>query len=180
MLPHKLDWSLRGKGGCCRKADMVLTGRARPKFLSAGKILLALAVVVLCGGAFAAQSSQSSEAQDKPAASKSGGQSKKDKNSDDAPTTRLKIHITANDKPISNATVYVRFNVSGGFLRKDKLAELDLKTNQDGSVKVPDIPRGRVLVQVIAKGWHTYGKWHDVDGEEQTIEIKLEPPPHWY
>lgn len=159
---------------------MVMAARGRTNFSSAGKILLAMAAVVLCGTASGARPSQSSETQDKPAASKSGGQSKKDKNSDDAPTTRLKIHITGNDKPIGNANVYVRFNVAGGFLRKDKLAELDLKTNQDGSVKVPDIPRGRVLVQVIAKGWHTYGKWHDVDGEEQTIEIKLEPPPHWY
>lgn len=168
------------------------------QFLAASEILVALVVAVLCGNVYAAQSSQSgqssqgsqssqssdsqdkSNSSDKPAPSKSGGQSKKDKNSDDAPTTRLKIHITGNDKPISNATVYVRFNVAGGFLRKDKLAELDLKTNEDGSVKVPDIPRGKVLVQVIAKGWHTYGEWHDVDGDEQTIEIKLKPPPHWY
>lgn len=149
-------------------------------FSAARKIFFAVGALLLCGAAYLVRASRALEMQDKPAAGKSSGQSKKDKNSDDAPTTRLRIHITGNDKPISNATVYVRFNVAGGFLHKDKLAELDLKTNEDGSVKVPDIPRGRVLVQVIAKGWHTYGKWHDVDGEEQTIEIKLEPPPHWY
>jgi hypothetical protein len=33
---------------------------------------------------------------------------------------------------------------------------------------------------VIAKGWHTYGKWFDIDKEEDTIPIKLDPPPHWY
>jgi len=117
--------------------------------------------------------------QDKSGSDKAGRPAKQDKNAD-APTTRLKIRITGNDKPISNANVYVRFSVSGGFLRKDKLAELDLKTNEDGSVKVPDLPRGKVLIQVIAKGWHTYGKWHDIDGDEQNIDIKLEPPPHWY
>jgi hypothetical protein len=47
-------------------------------------------------------------------------------------------------------------------------------------VKVPEIPQGRILIQVIAKGWHTYGKWYDVDTDEQTIQVKLDPPPHWY
>ena len=74
----------------------------------------------------------------------------------------------------------MRFNQSGGFLRHDKMAELDLKTNQDGNVKVPAIPQGKIMIQVIAKGWHTYGQWHDVDKPEQLIEIKLEAPPHWY
>jgi hypothetical protein len=84
------------------------------------------------------------------------------------------------DKPIAEASVYVRFNESGGFLRHDKLAELDLKTNQDGTVKVPEIPQGKIMIQVIAPGWHTYGEWYDIDKPEQLIEIKLDPPAHWY
>jgi hypothetical protein len=148
----------------------------------ARKLLLALATVLLSGEFCVALASPGSASQDKPATSdKSNPQGKRDKKSgDDTPTTRLKIRVTGNNKPISNATVYVRFNVAGGFLHKDKLAELDLKTNEDGTAKVPDLPQGRVLIQVIAKDWHTYGKWYDVDGEEQTIEIKLEPPPKWY
>jgi hypothetical protein len=55
-----------------------------------------------------------------------------------------------------------------------------LKTNEDGSVKVPDIPRGKILIQVVAKGWKTYGKWHEIDTEAMTVEIKLEQPAHWY
>jgi len=86
----------------------------------------------------------------------------------------------SDDKPVPNASVYVRFNEAGGFLHKDKLAEMNFKTNQDGSVKVPDVPQGKVLIQVVAKGWHTYGKWYDVDKDEITVSIKLEPPPHWY
>jgi hypothetical protein len=62
----------------------------------------------------------------------------------------------------------------------DKLAELNFKTNQDGSAKVPEIPQGRIEIQVVAKGWHTFGQWYDVDTAEQTIQIKLAPPPHWY
>ena len=105
---------------------------------------------------------------------------KSDKSSEPA-TVKLQIHVsTKDDKPISEASVYVRFNESGGFLRHDKLAELDLKTNQDGNVKVPAIPQGKIMIQVIAIGWHTYGQWYEINQPEQIVEIKLDRPPHWY
>jgi hypothetical protein len=108
-----------------------------------------------------------------------------DKPADSKPTdpgmTRLKIQVTdANGKPVGNASVYVRYYTPGGFLRHEKLEELNFKTNQDGSVKVPEIPQGKILVQVIAKGWHTYGKWYEIAQSEQSVPIKLDPPPHWY
>jgi hypothetical protein len=119
--------------------------------------------------------SQEKLTQDKPT------DSKKDSKPSDPTTTKLRIHIvSADDKPVSNASVYVRFPVAGGLFHKDKLAELNLKTNEDGSVKVPDIPRGKILIQVVAKGWKTYGKWHEINSEAMTVEIKLEPPAHWY
>ena len=119
--------------------------------------------------------SQDKPTQDKPA------DSKKDSKPSDPTTTKLRIHVvSADDKPVSNASVYVRFPVAGGLFHKDKLAELNLKTNEDGSVKVPDIPRGKILIQVVAKGWKTYGKWQEIDTEAMTVEIKLEPPAHWY
>ena len=97
------------------------------------------------------------------------------------PMVRLRILVTGSgDKPVANASVYVRFNVPGGLIHKDKLAELDLKTSQDGSVKVPAVPQGKILIQVIATGWHTYGKWYDIEKDEDLVEIKLDPPPHWY
>jgi hypothetical protein len=95
--------------------------------------------------------------------------------------TRLRIRvIDANEKPVGNASVYVRYYTAGGFLHHEKLEELNFKTNQDGSVKVPEIPQGKILIQVIAKGWHTYGKWYDVEQSEESVPIKLDPPPHWY
>ena len=118
--------------------------------------------------------SQENSTQDKPA------DSKKDAKTSDPTTTKLRIHVTAADKPVGNASVYVRFPVAGGLFHKEKLSELNLKTNEDGSAKVPDIPRGKILIQVVAKGWKTYGKWYDVDTDALTVEIKLEPPPHWY
>lgn len=116
-----------------------------------------------------------------PTAPKPSAAGKDEKQSPNSGTTRLRIQVTANDKPVGNAAVYVRFNTSGGLLRKDKLAELDFKTNEDGSVKVPEIPRGRILIQVVAKGWHTYGKWYEIETDQETIQIKLAPlGTHWY
>jgi hypothetical protein len=132
-------------------------------------------------GASPAADPQDKPNPDKPAtADKPATQDKNSSKSSDPGVTKLRIHVTANDKPLGNATVYVRFNVPGGLLHHDKLAELDFKTNEDGSVKVPDVPRGKILIQVVAKGWHTYGKWYDVDTDQETIDIKLVPPPKWY
>lgn len=99
----------------------------------------------------------------------------------DSLTTKIRIQVNdANDKPVPSASVYVRYNESGGFLRHDKLAELSLKTNQEGMVKTPEVPQGKILIQVIAKGWHTFGKWYEIDKDSDSVLIKLEPPPHWY
>jgi len=107
--------------------------------------------------------------------------SQKDDQVSDGTTTRLKIVVTnTQDKPVGNASVYVRFNEPGGFLHKDKLAELSFKTNEDGTVKVPAVPQGKILIQVIAKGLHTFGKWYDIEKGQDTIAIKLEAATHWY
>jgi hypothetical protein len=113
-------------------------------------------------------------------AEKSGAQDKSGSKSSGSTTTKLRIVVTGNDKPVSNASVYVRYNEPGGLLHHDKLAEMNFKTNMNGTVKVPEIPRGKILIQVIAKGWHTYGKWYEIEADSETVQIKLEPPPHWY
>jgi type 1 fimbria pilin len=117
-------------------------------------------------------STQAPSDQPNPKSNKSGEQA----------TVRLRIQVNGdNDKPISNASVYVRYNVPGGLIHKEKLAELDMKTSGDGSARVPAVPQGKILIQVIAAGWHTYGKWYDIVGkDEDSIEIKLDPPHHWY
>ena len=141
-------------------------------------------VLLLAFGSFA---QQTPSAQTGSTAGTSHPQSSaKDQNQKPAPpsdSTTTKIHITVtdpSDKPVSNASVYVRYNESGGLFHKDHLAEMSYKTNQEGSLKVPEVPKGKVLIQVIAKGWHTYGKWYDLNKDDETVAIKLEPPPHWY
>jgi|SRR5580698_1489936 hypothetical protein len=148
--------------------------------LSCFAVAAILATGLLSPGACRAQSSDA----DKPTTQSQPGTADKPSQKDDqasAGTTRLRIRVTnPEDKPVGNASVYVRFNEPGGFLHKDKLAELSFKTNEDGSVKVPAVPRGKILVQVIAKGLHTFGKWYDIEKDQDTIAIKLEAAPHWY
>jgi hypothetical protein len=106
----------------------------------------------------------------------------KSKKPEERPSVKLTIQVRgSNGKPVADASVYVRYDVPGNLIRKDRLAELDLKTNGEGSARVPAVPQGKILIQVIAQGWHTYGKWYDVvDKDEDSIEINLEPPHRWY
>jgi hypothetical protein len=65
-------------------------------------------------------------------------------------------------------------------LAKDKKLELNVKTNRDGIAHVPNAPMGRVLIQVIAEGWKTYGRWYDITDTKQVFKIRLQRPPKWY
>jgi hypothetical protein len=153
------------------------SARQRRQIFFRSIVLCGLAMILLGAGPVFAQT----ESADKPApAEKSSSQDKTGSKFSDSTTTKLRIVVTGNDKPVSNASVYVRYNEPGGLLHRDKLAEMNFKTNLDGTVKVPEIPRGKILIQVIAKGWHTYGKWYEIETETETVQIKLEPPPHWY
>lgn len=94
---------------------------------------------------------------------------------------RLEITVTAatSGEPIKNASVYVRYKKARA-LRKDKTISLHLKTNPDGKAIVPEVPEGRVLVQIIADGWKTYGEFHQIKSPKQSIAIELVRPKKWY
>jgi hypothetical protein len=96
-------------------------------------------------------------------------------------SNRITIEVTggAKDVPVENASVYVKY-VEERVLRKDKKVELNVKTSRDGLAHVPNAPMGRALVQVIAEGWKTYGRWYDITEPKQIIKIHLERPPKWY
>jgi hypothetical protein len=93
---------------------------------------------------------------------------------------RLRIEVTGGDgdKPVENASVYLKTVEQHSI--KDKKTELNVKTNQLGVAHVPEAPQGRVLIQVVAEGWKTYGHWYDITDAKQTIKIHLERPPKWY
>ncbi len=101
----------------------------------------------------------------------------------DPPMTRLRIEVrNYNNKPVERASVVVRFveGRSPAKLGKKVITQWELRTNQDGVVKVPPIPQGKILVQVIAKGYQTFGQTFEVAEEEKTLEIKLNPPQPQY
>ena len=58
--------------------------------------------------------------------------------------------------------------------------EWDLKTSQEGVAKIPSIPQGKILIQVHVPNYQTFGQTFDVEQEEQTIEVKLNPPQAQY
>jgi len=94
---------------------------------------------------------------------------------------RLHVEVTAEgtDEPIAFAAVYVKFKEKRT-LWKDKKREWQVKTNLEGKAVFPELPEGSALVQVIAKGWKTYGQFHDLKGPKHVLEIKLEKPKRWY
>ena len=95
--------------------------------------------------------------------------------------SRITIEVSGGEKetPVENASVYVKY-VEERKLAKDKKLELNVKTNRDGIAHVPNAPMGRVLIQVIAEGWKTYGRWYDITDTKQVFKIRLQRPPKWY
>jgi hypothetical protein len=95
--------------------------------------------------------------------------------------TRITIEVTGGEKsvPVENASVYVKF-IEEHSLKKDKKLEMNVKTSREGIAHVPNAPMGRVLVQVVAEGWKTYGRWLDITDPKQVIKVHLEKPPKWY
>ncbi|MGB6945688.1 MAG: carboxypeptidase-like regulatory domain-containing protein [Bryobacteraceae bacterium] len=85
-------------------------------------------------------------------------------------------------KPVEGASVIVKF-VKGHSvtkLGKKIRKEWELRTNQEGTITIPPIPQGTILVQIIAKDYQTFGENFDVDEPQKTIEIKLNPPQPQY
>lgn len=95
--------------------------------------------------------------------------------------SRITIEVSGGEKdaPVENASVYVKY-IEEHAIKKDKKLELNVKTNRDGVAHVVSAPLGRALIQIVAVGWKTYGRWYDITDPKQTIKIHLERPPKWY
>jgi hypothetical protein len=100
---------------------------------------------------------------------------------DSSASTRLHVEVTGGDPstPVDSASVYVRYLVKHR-IGKDETIEMNLKTNHDGTVVVPYVPRGEVTVQIVAEHWKPFGQKFQLTEDEQTIKIHLEKPPKWY
>jgi hypothetical protein len=97
--------------------------------------------------------------------------------------TTIKVSVTNQyDKPVENAEVILDFlgsrQIAKGGMKKR--VHWEVHTNQEGLAHFPPIPEGTVQLQVNKLHYQTFGKKVDVAGEEQLVEIKLDPPQSQY
>ena len=100
-----------------------------------------------------------------------------------APMTKIDIVVkNQNGKPVDRASVVVRFVEGHSIIKLGKAIRttFELRTNQEGEAQIPSIPQGKIRIQVIAKGYQTFGEIFDITDEEKTVNIKLNPPQQQY
>jgi hypothetical protein len=98
-------------------------------------------------------------------------------------STRLEIRVVSEQsgRPIENASVVIKFR--GGVKVKPNpkfRKEWDVKTGQEGTVKLPSIQKGPILIQIRADNYQTFGQVFDVQEDERVVEVKLKPPQPQY
>ena len=99
-----------------------------------------------------------------------------------ADVTKLKIVVTTQrGRPVDRADVIVRFG-GRSVMKLGKMVRTtwEMRSSQEGVAEIPEMPKGKIRVQIIAKGYQTFGGTFDVDEDERTIEIKLNPPQKQY
>ena len=87
----------------------------------------------------------------------------------------ITVRNAANDRPVHQASVTVNF-MNPRRLRRDQAREWNSKTNRRGLVEFPEIPSGKVRIQVIAPAYRTHGAVFQISGEEKTVTVKLDRP----
>ena len=94
------------------------------------------------------------------------------------PASRIEVTVVrdASGKPVESAAVI--FHPMEG--ESDKGA-MELKTNEDGKAIIDVIPIGdTVRLQVIAKGFQTYGQDYKIDKSDMSMEVRLKRPGEQY
>jgi hypothetical protein len=94
------------------------------------------------------------------------------------PTARIEVTVVrdVDGKPIENSAVI--FHAMEG--EKDR-GNMELKTNENGRAVIDVMPIGDVMrLQVIAKGYQTFGDDYKVDKDRLSIAIRLKRPGEPY
>jgi len=97
-----------------------------------------------------------------------------------APAVTGRVEVTvvrdSNGKPIENAAVI--FHPMEG--DKDK-GNMELKTNEDGKAVIEVLPlNSTARLQIIAKGFQTYGNDYKIDKDKMTIDVRMKRPGEQY
>ena len=99
-----------------------------------------------------------------------------------AEQTKISVIVkTQAGRPIDRASVIIRcVDRKLAKLGKHDCPSYELRTNEEGKAVMPPIPQGKIRVQVIAKGYQTYGKDYEINEEEKTVEVTVNPPQQQY
>ena len=90
---------------------------------------------------------------------------------------RTSLRVVVQDTeglPVPRASVVVR-TLKGKKLKKVGRS-FELRTSQQGTAPLPPLKEGYVLVQVIARGYKTFGERLELRGVDQEYKIVLEAP----
>lgn len=101
------------------------------------------------------------------------------KDKGDEPTSFVYFLVVKDDngKPVRNAAVIMHAVDAKG---KQERGDMELKTDPDGKANFDGIPYGVLRVQVLAKGYQTFGEDYDVGKAKTEITIKLKRPQGQY
>jgi hypothetical protein len=97
-----------------------------------------------------------------------------------APPPTAKVEVTVlrdtDAKPIENAAVIFHPVIHG----KDE-GNMELKSNEDGKAIIDVLPIGdTVRLQIIAKGFQTYGQDYKIDKDQMVFEVRMKRPGEQY
>ncbi len=98
---------------------------------------------------------------------------------EEGPVASLRFLVVkeTNGKPVRNAAVVLHpVNKKG----KQEPGGIELKTDLDGKTGFDGIPYGLLRVQVIARGFQTFGEDYPINKPEMEITIKLKRPVGQY
>jgi hypothetical protein len=97
----------------------------------------------------------------------------------DEPVAALSFVVLKDDngKPVRNAGVVMH---SVGKNNKQDKGGLELKTDAEGKASFDGVPYGKLRIQVLARGFQTFGEDYDINQPTMEITIKLKRPDSQY
>jgi hypothetical protein len=93
---------------------------------------------------------------------------------DDKTRLTVKVLRESDGKPVADAHDVIHFTEER--LLRDRSGRWETKTNRRGEVMLPNVPTGTARVQVIARGYQTYGDEHQLSKAEEEVTIQLKAP----
>ena len=82
-----------------------------------------------------------------------------------------------NNKPVRNAAVIMHHVDKDG---RQERGGLELKTDAEGKASYDAVPFGKIRIQILARGFQTYGDDVDINKSNMTVNIRLKRPQQQY